>query len=509
MLFIFTTLYFFSMMVYYLNHNIVASVVMISLAIFLYIIEVGKNKRYINIRGLYALGFIGGFGLSLLKLSKLSDTYNFLTFIAVFISYFSLYFGSFIEDRKNRKRNIVIKPYRTEKSSSFFTSQEVLILIIFIVTFLSFVVEASILKFVPLFTIKTPHAYSTFHIFMLHYITTFYIFLPCFALCNYFVNTERNISKVFVIASYIYVVIMALLMVSRSQLVISMVLSLFIVVMYKSKNIKLFKINKNSIMRMATFLILFIILYLIITINRAHNIEYLNGIFEMKNDKMPIFITQPYMYIAHNFENLNYMINKIFRWSFGRKILFPFFTLTFIKKLFPIVVDAPYYVIKEELSTLTIIYDFYYDFGLVGVAVFSFLMGYIGKKIEDKAYFVLNNDIPIKNNYILIMFAYYSYFMTFSFFQTYFSLTDTWVYIIILTIIISFFKMTRNLYRSNVVKNGKSRKVIIEETDYIDNDDNDNIEIVEEEIENSEKEYDTNIEEYSSKYSSYFKYDDD
>ena len=119
--------------------------------------------------------------------------------------------------------------------------------------------------------------------------------------------------------------------------------------------------------------------------------------------------------------------------------------MTLIKKFFPIVVDSPYYIIKEELSTVTIIYDFYYDFGLVGVALFCFIIGYAGKALEDRAYNLVSLDEPKKNNYILILFSLYCYFMLFSFFQTYFSLTDTWVYIIILSLMMFLFNMNKGM----------------------------------------------------------------
>ena len=35
---------------------------------------------------------------------------------------------------------------------------------------------------------------------------------------------------------------------------------------------------------------------------------YLNGIFEMKNAATPIFITQPYMYIANNYDNFDCLV---------------------------------------------------------------------------------------------------------------------------------------------------------------------------------------------------------
>lgn len=416
---------------------------MILLAIFLCFAEIKFSKRVINVRGLFALGFIGGFGLSLLKLSKLSQDYNIMTFIAVYIAYFSLYSGVFLREKKQANGLINNQAEKLKKSESALLSQEILIIVLLVVTFVSFVIEVAILKFIPLFTLATPHAYSTFHVFMLHYITTFYSFIPCFALCNYFVEPKRKNSRVLLIVSCVYVVIMALFMVSRSQLILSIVLSLFIIIIYKTRKTGKIVLNKNSIVIVSFSLVVFLGLYLAITISRAHDVEYLNGIFEMKNEKMPIFITQPYMYIAHNFENLNYMINNIFRLTFGRRVLYPFFTLTFIKKFFPIVVDSPYYIIKEELSTVTIIYDFYYDFGVVGVAVFCFIIGYVGKALEDRAYKVAMQDEPDKNNYTLILFSLYSYFMLFSFFQTYFSLTDTWVYIIILSLIMLLFNMNK------------------------------------------------------------------
>ena len=84
---------------------------------------------------------------------------------------------------------------------------------LFSFTFIAFLIEVMILKFVPVFTVDTPHAYSTFHVFMIHYITTFYSFIPCFALCNYFKNPSRKMNKIWIVISYVYVIIMAILMV--------------------------------------------------------------------------------------------------------------------------------------------------------------------------------------------------------------------------------------------------------------------------------------------------------
>ena len=444
MLIFYIIAYLVSSVFYYLKYNYVASVIMISLAIFLYIKEIKCTNRIINVRGLFALGFIGGFGVSLLKLSKLANDYSIMTFVVVFTSYFAVYLGTFYKNKNNGKSDNIPNSKifaagndNVIRNGKTILPEDILMILLFVFTFASFMIEVMILKFIPVFTVDTPHAYSTFHVFMIHYITTFYSFIPCFALCNYFKNPNRQMNKIWIVLSYVYVIIMAILMVSRSRLILCIVLSIFIIIIYKQNDLKNILSNKKNLLLILMLSILFLGLYVIITINRAHDIKYLNGIFEMKNENMPIFITQPYMYIAQNFENLNYMINNIFRFTFGRRVLYPLFTLTLIKKFFPLVLDAPTYIIKEELSTLTIVYDFYYDFGLVGVFVFCFLIGYIGKVLEDRVYVGVFGDgnYKTKNNYIIVLYSLYCYFMIFSFFQTYFSLTDTWVYIIILLLL--------------------------------------------------------------------------
>ena len=444
MLIFYIIAYLVSTVFYYLKYNYVASVIMISLAIFLYVKEIKCINRIINVRGLFALGFIGGFGVSLLKLSKLANDYSIMTFVVVFTAYFAVYLGTFYKNKNNGESDNIpnSKIFAAGNDDKIrngkkILPEDILMILLFTFSFASFMIEVMILKFIPVFTVDTPHAYSTFHVFMIHYITTFYSFIPCFALCNYFKNPNRKMNKIWIVLSYVYVIIMAILMVSRSRLILCIVLSIFIIIIYKQNDLKNILSNRKNLLLILMLSIFFLGLYVIITINRAHDIEYLNGIFEMKNENMPIFITQPYMYIAQNFENLNYMINNIFRFTFGRRVLYPLFTLTLIKKFFPLVLDAPTYIIKEELSTLTIVYDFYYDFGLVGVFIFCFLIGYIGKVLEDRVYVGVFGDgnYKTKNDYIIVLYSLYCYFMIFSFFQTYFSLTDTWVYMIILLLL--------------------------------------------------------------------------
>lgn len=51
------------------------------------------------------------------------------------------------------------------------------------------------------------------------------------------------------------------------------------------------------------------------------------------------------------------------------------FALTGLKFVFPQLVTIPDFVTKTELTTLTMFYDAYYDFGIIGTALFAFIIG--------------------------------------------------------------------------------------------------------------------------------------
>ena len=225
MLLIYTIIYALGTILYYLKLNVIASGLIVSLAIFLYVKEVKNNHRIINVKGIFALGFLGGYGISLLKLSKLSSDYSFLTVLVIYITYFSLYLGSFFA--KNQKERFVNGIDKRINVSTIDNNKLTIInLALIAVTFLSFVIEAMTLKFIPVLTKDTPHAYSTFHVHMIHYVTTLYIFIPSIAISNYLsLKNKKNV--VFIIISFFYVLILSTLMLSRGQLIMSVILSVF------------------------------------------------------------------------------------------------------------------------------------------------------------------------------------------------------------------------------------------------------------------------------------------
>lgn len=115
--------------------------------------------------------------------------------------------------------------------------------------------------------------------------------------------------------------------------------------------------------------------YVALSVARGHSVDYLNGIFEMKNPSTPIWVSQPYIYIANNFDNFNRLVEDLPAHTLGLRMFYPVFALSGVKFAFPQFSSFPLYVTKTELTTLTMFYDAYYDFGLVGVAGLSALLG--------------------------------------------------------------------------------------------------------------------------------------
>lgn len=288
------------------------------------------------------------------------------------------------------------------------------------VSLLCFLTEAIVLGFIPLFTADTPHAYSTFHISGIHYFTVLSVLVP--GLCvSYFSQTGQKKEKRSVIICLVISFLLPVLMVSRFQLVFSVAVAFIVFLMTNRQKLKHFLTVRNILLVSGAFVLL-TGTYVYITVERAHSVSYLNGIFEMKDPDTPIWFSQPYIYIVNNFENFNCMIEQISRHSYGLKMLFPFFALTGLKFLFPELLSFPLYLTKAELTTVTMFYDAYYDFGVAGVIVFSVLLGIL--------YAYLYRIQCRKAGTIMILItAQLTVYLILAFFTTWFSNPTTWFYL--------------------------------------------------------------------------------
>lgn len=385
-----------------------SGLVLMAEALFLYVHWVKESGSLVELRALFTLAWVGGQGIACLQLSKLQADWNYVTWLCFF-----LIFGGFGIGYEWGQKYEKVEEKELEKDEEQARRLLHCIIGLMAASILCFAFEAVKVGFIPLFS-DEPHAYSYFHVSGVHYFTVSCILIPAITVLYIKVSTKIPAgNKMLLLAANVTAVMIPFLCVSRFQLLFAVG---FAVVTYIMVN------KKIRIRTMVILIVALVPVYVILTVFRHHDVSYLNSIFEMKWEKMPIFITQPYMYVANNFENFNCMVEQMTEHTWGIKMLFPFFALTGLKFVIPQVNITQIYLTKPELTTLTMFYDAYYDFGIFGVFFFALLIGIVAKILMN----VVKNS---KNPTAYLFYGQIAIYLGLAFFTTWFSNPTTWFWL--------------------------------------------------------------------------------
>ena len=462
-----------SWMLSVMGEYLFSGALLIGLSLYLFAVYYERSGRLLLCpAGLFSLSWIGGAGLSALKLSNLQTDWEAETWIAIwlfaaaFLGIYGLLFKALSRKMASgpEEKEIGIKEPEPEaeetgtkgtgiseagdtltdglSSEARFTA-----IAIFITSFVSvaaFLTEVYILGYIPLFTVDTPHAYSYFHVSGLHYFTTAFVLIPAEAVTYFKLRKRLDKSRmdIMVLICTAVALLLPILLVSRFQLILSIALSVFSLLLMRRDSIgSLF--DKKRLPVISALFIAMIGLYVFLTIERAHSIEYLKGIFDMKQDSLPIWLIQPYMYVANNFDNLNCLIRDLAVHSGGLRMLFPVLVFTGLKFQRPELVSFPIYTTKEELTTLTIAYDAYYDFGLLGVAVFGMVLGALMAFLELR-FADRRERKGLLFGYVLA--AQPFFYISLSFFTTWYSNPSTWFYFGVSAMVYAFIRLCMRFF---------------------------------------------------------------
>ena len=406
------------------GHFLLSGAVLMGAAVWLYISDYRKSGSLIHLRGIFSLAWVGGQGISCLKLSRLQEPWSVMTWLC-FLAAFAGFYLTFeyltwrYPGRRGPRREGPRWNYFRDAEGRIFISMAVILT----VSVLCFILEAAVLGYVPYFLRGVPHAYSEFHITGVHYFTVSCVLVPALSVIYLYSNQGRSPGKCrAVLAMDVVAVLIPILCVSRFQLILGVALAVLTYMAMDSR------VPAWYGLAAAAALVPF---YIILTIARSHDVEYLNGIFEMKNAATPIFITQPYMYVANNYDNFNCLVENLAGHTFGLKMLFPLWALTGLKFLKPELVNFQIFVNKEELTTLTLFYDAYYDFGIAGVLLFSCLLGAL-------AWYLMGLLKKMRNPVGYLFYAQIAMYFALSFFTTWFSNPTTWFWFVLTGIVALF-----------------------------------------------------------------------
>lgn len=402
--------------------NIPAGLALIMAAAYLYYYDYRRTGNVLHLRAVFSASWVGGQGVACLKLSKLQTDWAATTWICFFFALTGFWitfevldrlFGEGEDFRGLRKRR------RGGNTRSLFHC----IIAVTVVSLTAFILEAVVLGYIPLFLKGVPHAYSEFHLTGVHYFTVSCVLTPSLAVLYFLQGGSRDSRKntAVVVMTGISLLI-PILCVSRFQFIFAVTVALFTYLASR---------RRASLLLLAGLAAVMIPVYLVLTVARSHDVAYLNSIFEMKNSNMPIFISQPYIYIANNYENFNCLVEALPAHTYGVRMLFPLWALTGLKFMFPYLISFPIYVDKAELTTLTMFYDAFYDFGMVGVLLFSCLLG-------AAAFWLVNKLAEMRNPMGYLLYGQIAFYLALSFFTTWFSNTTTW-FNLILTGLMAFY----------------------------------------------------------------------
>ncbi len=406
----FSILYFLACMLSLAGQTVLPALLLLLAALGLYLREYQRSGRLLNLTGLYALGLIGGEGVACLKLSRLSTVWTGETWLSFYLTYVLFYAAAvFVQRRQEMRAEKSDAAPKTLSPEKGLVRQRRVIQALLVLVFGCFAFEARKLGFIPFFTKDMPHAYSTFHLPGIHYFTTLAVLIPAFS-----VQYLHSRGKMDATAALGLVLpfLLTILLVSRFQMMFAGILMVFTYLLSGER----LRLRQGLALGICLLLA-----YVLITVLRAHSVSYLNGIFEMKNPDTPIFITQPYMYIANNYDNFNVMTRELTQHSHGLKTLYPLLTLTGLKFFLPLELGFPLFTTKEELTTVTILYDSWYDFGILGVMFFSLLLGCFAGWLMGQR--------RRSNPYGPVLQAQVCFYLLFSFFTTWFSNPATWFYL--------------------------------------------------------------------------------
>ena len=390
-----------------------SGIILIVEAVYLYVHWVRESGSFVELRALFTLAWVGGQGISCLKLSTLQDTWSYITWLSFFVIYIA--FGIGYEWGRKYSRVEGKEPEKNKKKADRLFR---CIMLLLVVSAGCFVIEIIRIGYIPVFS-DEPYSYSYFRMSALHYLH--YCAISCILIPGLTVLWKKNDSEESkwrngaIIIANIVAFAVPFLYVSRFQFLFEIGVAAVIYIL----------VNKN--MRKSTLVLLGLVVcaaYVVITLSQKRDAIYLNNVFKMKYTHMPVFLTQPYIYIANNYDNFDCLVKNLPKFSYGLRMLFPFVSLTGLKFVMPNLVPATVYLTSTELTTFTMFYDAYYDFGVIGVFVIALLIGVVAKVIID---IIKKSDNPV----VYLLYGQIAVYLALAFFTTWFSSPATWFWLII------------------------------------------------------------------------------
>lgn len=345
------------------------------------------------------------------KFSLFQNTWSLFAWVTILVGILSFSTGNLIANTSYISYPMSsVSGIRSKFKLKTFNLSKLLILIIalFIFYMLAWVLEIILYGEIPLFSLQPDIARTEFGVFGIHLIVN--LFPSIIFLCvEYFIlksKLPKNNLIVWVIFFISFVSYFFLL--QRLNYFFWGTLT-FVFLYYCSNTLNLKKIFIGLV-------ILIVIMWGIQSIRVAqYATEFLYVISKMKYSSDYASFTGPYMYIVMNLENFATGVNRLQQHSYGILSGDWFLAILGIKSWLGEYFNVDYRkFVNSSYNTYPIFWNFYYDFGLIGVAISSLLLGYFSSLF----YFLFRITMKIK---YLVMYGIILFGIIMSFFTNIFT----------------------------------------------------------------------------------------
>lgn len=385
-----------SVIVPMINHYI-HGLIILCCAVISYFVSVlcVSDRNWMDIRALFSGVWLGTIGLAALRLVDYQKPWHVKTWILLALAFVAFQIGATLGIAWGPKLygNIEKRFKKIKfKRIDFQLHENRLFLICVITTLIGltcFIINVLIRGYIPCFS-DNPNAYVDFY-------TKFHIFSTAATavsgLCFYCIRTQplKLWKKVILTLCIFYLVIaFPILVVSRGVLMVA-ALSLIISIFYTCG---------KRFLALVLSIIVIMGVYLFASTLRNYTDQQLSTIFQPSEITTPNKPTDPnnpanpgddpfgstsvvfqlspkmsflYGYVTVSHDNLNEAVENIQGYTWGVRQLVPINVILQSDWIAQQNVDAEYYTVTPNLLTTNLIGDFYYDFGMVGVAFFMVL----------------------------------------------------------------------------------------------------------------------------------------
>ena len=401
-----------------LEYNTAASTVLILAGLFIFYSLSRFTKNFLNSRGLFLLVWNVTIGLSCLKLHPSQGTWEVGTWTCFMLAALFFLFGYDCGiSLKGKKTRVIVS--KVSKITMFTTLCGIIILV--------FIVEVYFSGGVPLFS-SSMSSYATFGLPYLHYITVTSATIPAIGVALFNNQDITKSTKRVVIFFSLICALIPFALVSR-QLILQMV------IVFGVSYFKIHGLRKIKIKYVVGAGIALVVVWMFATGKRNQSDAYLSYALNL-NSPVNARLYQLYLYITYNYDIFNDNLNTAAFSTLGFKSLNPLWTLIGVKNLWPeSIVNFDHIKSIRVFTTARLVFTPYCDFGILGIVVYCFIVGFYVQRVEHKANFYSDRVYVVKKSIV-------DYCLVMSFFTCFFSNTMIWVQLIVLTLVSLFCNTT-------------------------------------------------------------------